>query len=292
MVAWPPFIDLSMPELHGLPAACAFYLESEPGVTLGVWHILPKNLAKESKPSEDYCELLLGDSQPVILYLHGNAGTRAGYHRVQIYKMLSDLNFHVIALDYRGFGDSTGSPTEKGISDDAMYIYRWLEERADESKIIIWGHSLGTGVATQLTKQICDSGGCPARLVLEAPITSIMEVASEHPLSMPYKYLPFFTPIFLDAIAKHGASFNNTENIASVRCPTIILHAKDDPIVPFKFGEKLFQAAEKSRHSESEPVHFVAFEDGRGYYHKHLHLAPELPAIIEKFVKDGGYVRR
>uniref|UniRef100_A0A3Q4GZD3 Lysophosphatidylserine lipase ABHD12 n=1 Tax=Neolamprologus brichardi TaxID=32507 RepID=A0A3Q4GZD3_NEOBR len=89
-----------------------------------VGHTVPAQMWREAQGKKgDWYESKFSSSHPVILYLHGNAGTRGGDHRVQLYKVLSSLGYHVVTFDYRGWGDSEGSPSESGMTSD---VYRYL----------------------------------------------------------------------------------------------------------------------------------------------------------------------
>jgi abhydrolase domain-containing protein 12 len=88
-------------------------------------------------------EILRKTKDPIVLYLHGNTGTRANGHRVDLYKILRRLGYHVIAMDYRGFADSSDiSPTEVGCVNDALAMYRYIRNLTN-SPVFIYGHSLG-----------------------------------------------------------------------------------------------------------------------------------------------------
>lgn len=88
-------------------------------------------------------EILRKTKDPIVLYLHGNTGTRANGHRVDLYKTLRHLGYHVIALDYRGFADSSDiSPTEDGVVNDAFAMYRYIKNLTN-SAVFVYGHSLG-----------------------------------------------------------------------------------------------------------------------------------------------------
>ncbi|RXM28544.1 Monoacylglycerol lipase ABHD12 [Acipenser ruthenus] len=126
-VRMPYFIDLKKPQDQGLNHTCNFYLQPEEGLNIGVWHTVPEALLKEAQGKEQsWFEGTLDSNHRVILYLHGNAGTRGGDHRVQLYKVLSSLGYHVVTFDYRGWGDSDGSPSEGGMTADAIFMYDWI----------------------------------------------------------------------------------------------------------------------------------------------------------------------
>ncbi|XP_005105030.1 lysophosphatidylserine lipase ABHD12 [Aplysia californica] len=288
ILRWPPFINLSHPSDFGLNYTRNFYLHVEDGIDIGAWHTLPKSMHDEKKniPWESF-EDELDNGKIVFLYLHGNSGTRGSYHRVQLYKLLSRQDFHVVTIDYRGYGDSSGSPTENGVVADAYHTYKWLKKRIGKSKIFIWGHSLGTGITTKLTKKLSDEGDHPAGIVLESPFNNIQEAAFNHPFASPYRMLPWFEWIFVDGIGEHGIFFNSEESIESVIPNIMMLHAKDDFIVPFHLGEKLYARAKGTRHHKTGDVEFVDFEGHLGYGHKLIYQAPELPELIRKFVSKS-----
>jgi abhydrolase domain-containing protein 12 len=125
-------------------------------------HILPKSLTQHSKGKEEtYWESCLRESEkPVIIYFHGNMGTRGTEHRVELYRLFQEEDSHVIAFDYRGFADSTGSPSETGLVADGHCVYAWLRKVLGDQvrvPVYLWGHSLGTGLAISTIKYIsCD----------------------------------------------------------------------------------------------------------------------------------------
>ncbi|XP_042338785.1 lysophosphatidylserine lipase ABHD12-like, partial [Plectropomus leopardus] len=180
-------------------------------------HTVPAQMWREAQGKQaDWYDSTFSSTHSAILYLHGNAGTRGGDHRVQLYKVLSSLGYHVVTFDYRGWGDSDGSPSEGGMTSDALFMYDWLKHRLDDkTPLYIWGHSLGTGVATNLVRRLCDRGSPPDALILESPFTNIREEAKSHPFSMVYRYLPGFDWFFLDAITANNIRFSSDEKYVS-----------------------------------------------------------------------------
>ncbi|XP_076834266.1 lysophosphatidylserine lipase ABHD12 [Brachyhypopomus gauderio] len=281
----PYFIDLKKPQDQGLNHTYNFYLQPEEGLHIGVWHTVPAALWEEAQDGgAEWYEHTLQSTHPVMLYLHGNAGTRGGDHRVQLYKVLSSLGYHVVALDYRGWGDSEGSPSESGMTTDALYVYQWLQRRVGSSPLYIWGHSLGTGVATNLVRRLCDRGTPPAALILESPFTNIREEARSHPFSMVYRYLPGFEWFFLDSITANDIRFASDDNVHHISCPVLILHAEDDTVVPFHLGKKLYNMAAESKSLSGHKVQFVPFQSSLGYRHKFIYRSPQLPHILSDFL--------
>ncbi|XP_030012601.1 lysophosphatidylserine lipase ABHD12 [Sphaeramia orbicularis] len=284
-VRMPYFIDLKRPLDQGLNHTHNFYLEPEVGQRVGVWHTVPAHMWREAQGKDGaWYNAELNSAHAVILYLHGNAGTRGGDHRVQLYKVLSSLGYHVITFDYRGWGDSDGSPSEGGMTSDALFMYDWLKQKLDRRPLYIWGHSLGTGVATNLVRRLCDRGAPPDALVLESPFTNIREEAKSHPFSMVYRFLPGFDWFFLDSITANNIRFASDENVHHISCPVLILHAEDDSVVPFHLGKKLFDAASQSKSLSGHKVQFVPFASSLAYKHKFIYRSPELPNILSNFL--------
>ncbi|XP_029284303.1 lysophosphatidylserine lipase ABHD12 isoform X2 [Cottoperca gobio] len=282
----PFFIDLKRPLDQGLNHTHNFYLEPESDFNIGVWHTVPAHMWRDAqgKPG-DWYDSTLSSAHSVILYLHGNAGTRGGDHRVQLYKVLSASGYHVVSFDYRGWGDSDGSPSEGGMTSDSLFIYDWLKRRLDnKTALYIWGHSLGTGVATNLVRGLCDRGSPPDALILESPFTNIREEAKSHPFSMVYRYLPGFDWFFLDAITANNIRFASDENVNHISCPVLILHAEDDSVVPFHLGKKLYIMASQSKSLSGHKVQFVPFPSTLAYKHKFIYRSPELPNILSDFL--------
>ncbi|KAM9466374.1 lysophosphatidylserine lipase ABHD12-like [Clarias gariepinus] len=235
----PGFIDLKKPLDQGLNHTHNFYLQPEEGVKIGVWHTVPDLLWNEAQEKEgNWYKRKLNSSHPVILYLHGKAGNRGSDDRVKLYKVFSSLGYHVVAVDYRGWGDSEGSSSESGLTQDALYLYEWLKKRMDNNSLYIWGHSLGTGVATNLAKYLCDRGTPPGAVILEAPFTNIREQAKSYTFSTNVSDLLVFD-WFIRAITPNDLRFPSDENLNHISCPVLILHAEDDTVIPFKFGEKV-----------------------------------------------------
>lgn len=281
---WPPFVNLAKPDELGLNWTRNFRLETAPEITVGAWQILPETLGSRVPPSDEKKYIsLLQDGHPIILYLHGNAGTRAAWHRVQLYKILSKAGFHVVTFDYRGYGDSTGYPSEEGLVDDSLSVYKWIKSHSGNSPVYIWGHSLGSAVATKTAKKLNEAGEEFSGLILESPFNNFVEAASNHPFTAPFRVLPWFTWVFIEGIKMNNIRFASDENISGVTAKTLVLHATDDGIVPYDLGRKLYDAAVRTKKGSIE---FVTFDGVHGYGHKHIHKAPNLPDVIRKFTSN------
>ena len=163
-----------------------------------------------------------------LLYLHGNAGNVTSSLLPLFYARVHALGLNVAAIDYRGYGDSEGrTPSEAGIDADARALYEWLHavKGVPASRIIIYGHSLGSGPATELALREEASG-----LILEGAFTSIPDRGAEL-----YPWLP------VRWIATQR--FANIEKIGAVAMPKLLMHARDDSIIPYAHGVRLFAAA-------------------------------------------------
>lgn len=141
-------------------------------------------LTDEKHQRDLFEETLRATTNDVVLYLHGNTASRGAPHRVELYQMLRALNYHVIAIDYRGYGDSANlSPSELGVVYDALAVYQYITSITN-NPVYLWGHSLGTGVSTHLLSLLTEmSLPGPKAVVLESPFNNIKEEICAHPFS-------------------------------------------------------------------------------------------------------------
>ena len=218
----PPLTDLNR---FGLSDARNFETVTADGVKLRGWHFLPPGAtaaqsAEISDPAarEDFFDYHLCAAARVVIYFHGNAGNRALTRRIDIVRRLSShLGAHVISFDYRGFGDSGGWPSERGTKEDASAVWLWLQTRMDTCrdsplsppppKVFLYGHSLGSAIATELAAQLSHTyrsdregeGGSPALrvhgLVLDAPFSSVQDAIEDFPYAAPIRLFPFAAAI-------------------------------------------------------------------------------------------------
>ena len=165
---------------------------------------------------------------PVILYFHGNAqAVQARWERA---KLFTEEGFGIFMLSYRGFGGSSGKPTEAGLMLDAQAAYDFLVSQGfTSSQMVYWGESLGSGVAVQLAAR-----HEPAAMVLEAPFTSAADVARRS-----YWFLP------VGLLMKD--QFKSIDHIGNVKAPIFIFHGDSDVVVPFALGRSLFEAANEPK---------------------------------------------
>ena len=165
-----------------------------------------------------------------ILYLHGNAGSLE--NRIHKINHFDDMNINFLLLSWRGFNGNAGKPSEKGLYQDARSAVKWLINKGiNEENIIIYGESLGTGVATEIAQNRNFAG-----IILESPFTSMIAAGKS-------KY-PIF-PIKLLLKDK----YESDKKIKNIKSPVLIMHGEEDKIVPFWMGEKMFQLANEPKYS-------------------------------------------
>ncbi|KAM6130910.1 protein ABHD12B [Pterocles gutturalis] len=280
-LSFPFFADLRRPELL-LNNTISLYLATEPGVTVGIWHTVPGSRGAEAQGKDQrWYEEALGDAHPVIIYLHGNGGTRAASHRVQFLKTMGAADFHILALDYRGYGDSSGLPTESGFTTDVLALYDWAKARSGNSSILFWGHSLGSGIATNAARKLQEERGVQVdAVVLESPYTNIRDAAAHIPLTKIYRQFPGFEYLILDSLAQGDMFFRSDENVKVLTCPLLILHAEDDTVLPPHLGRKLFEMA-RSAYKDKSKVKFITFPQKLGLGHDYISFNPQLPALVK-----------
>lgn len=262
-----PFQRFNMLTIDGM-AIEHFELEVD-GQNLRGWHFpVPGWPGEDGRRGRD-----------TVLYLHGNSGSRASQHRLELYRLLvAELKMGVVAIDYRGFGDSADvSPTETTLVDDAMAAWNWTVEHAGpQQRVHVWGHSLGTGVATALLHRLEADGIRPASLVLESPFLNLFQAMLAFPLSMLCCRWPgaadVIEPYFLDR-------FPSDERVGTLETKTIILHGTADPLVPHAQGRELAAIAQ----TRSGFAGTAAFESFEGAGHNYLVREPELAKRLRRF---------
>jgi fermentation-respiration switch protein FrsA (DUF1100 family) len=188
-----------------------------------------------------------------VICFPGNAGHRG--HRFGDCREFAQVGFNVVMVDYRGYGDNPGKPNETDIVQDAWSVWKHLtrDQRLAPETIILFGESLGGGVAVQLAARACRAGESPGGLVVSSTFSSMTEAAQSN-----YPYLPV-SLLILDR-------YPSADHIADVDCPIKILHGDADTIVPFELGQNLFTSApEKSK--TGIPKSFVRLE---GYGHNNV----------------------
>ncbi|MBP9733673.1 MAG: alpha/beta hydrolase [Candidatus Omnitrophica bacterium] len=214
-------------------------------------------------PSRENIGFKVDSSNPItVLFLHGNAGNIG--HRWDKVRIFHDLGASVFLFDYRGYGLSAGTPSEKGIHSDTDAAAALLASRGiPMASVIVYGESIGGGFATALAAKTAVGG-----LIVEDSFTSIPDIVRA---SMP----------FIPAFAL-GVRLDSLDKIKKAAAPVLIFHSEDDEIVPFEMGERLFAAA-------PNPKHFVRLRGGHNtaFYEDIETYRPALRDFFE-FVRSGG----
>jgi fermentation-respiration switch protein FrsA (DUF1100 family) len=234
-----PPVGRTAPDAAGFPQAEEHILTTTDGERVIVWHV-------PARPG-----------QPVILFFPGNGDFLAG--RVSRFKEITADGTGLVALSYRGYAGSSGQPSERGLLQDAAAAYAFTAARYDIGRIVLWGFSLGTGVAVAVAAEH-PSG----KLILEAPYTSTVAVAGALLRIVPVGLLM-------------RDQFHSHARIARVSAPLLIMHGSNDQAIPITFGERLFALAH-------EPKRFVRFPGGG---HDNL---DDFGAIdtVRRFIRGGA----
>jgi len=159
-----------------------------------------------------------------VLFCHGNAGNIA--HRIETLRFFHRLGLNCFIFDYRGYGNSQGSPTEIGTYRDVQAAYQWLTHNKPipPRRIILFGRSLGGSIAAWLAARVPLGG-----LVLEGTFTCYVDMGRR---LYPYMPVRWFARYRYDTLA----------SLKQVRCPVLIMHSRDDELVPLEFGRRLYEA--------------------------------------------------
>jgi fermentation-respiration switch protein FrsA (DUF1100 family) len=163
------------------------------------------------------------NAEVTILFCHGKGGSISYY--MDTINLLNELGFNVFIFDYRGFGNSEGKTTEQGTYLDARAAYEWLvhDKGLQPGDIIIFGRSLGGSIAAQLASNVAAKG-----LIIESSFTSFVDLGVKCYPYMPVRLFARF-------------SYNTGEYLKKVKYPVLIVHSRDDEIVPFEFGLRLYE---------------------------------------------------
>ena len=191
-----------------------------------------------------------------ILFLHGNAGTLE--NRIHKINHFRDMNINFLLVAWRGFSGNKGKPTEENLYEDARSAVKWLESKGiKENNIIIYGESLGTGIATEIAQNKNFAG-----VILESPFTSMIEAAKNK-----YPYLP------VKFLLKD--KYESNKKIKNIQSPILIMHGKVDNIVPFYMGKKMYELANSPKYS-----YFSEYDDHMMEYNE------KLLNVLKKFIQS------
>ncbi|MCE8021557.1 alpha/beta hydrolase [Halomonas sp. MCCC 1A11036] len=225
-------------------------LATEDGLTLDAWWIPVEN------------------ARGSLLFLHGNAGNIS--HRLDSIRQFHRLGLSVLILDYRGYGRSEGRPSEAGTAQDARAGWRWLiEQEVPADRIVLFGRSLGAAVAAELAAAL-PSREQPAAIILESPFRSVPALGQRL-----YPFLPVRWLATLD--------YPTERYVRQIEAPLLIIHSRDDEIIPYGEGEAVFAAA-------NEPKAMLTIRGGHntGF----VESEPEYSASIDDFLSRHARLPR
>ena len=214
------------------------YIESEKDIKLKSWHSY------------------LNPNKKTILFFHGNAG-ELGARTYKLNKF-NDLDLNFLIISWRGFSGNNGKPTEQGLYKDAQKAVEWLEKKGINKKdIILYGESLGTGIAVELATKNEYSG-----IILESPYTSMIDMGKRF-----YPFLP------ISILQKD--KYNSLKKLSMIKSPILVLHGKSDKLVPFYMGKKIYDAA-----NEPKYYYFPEFDNHMMTYDQ------DMLKILSNFVNE------
>lgn len=292
MVKW-PFNDLTNPTKFGFNNVHNFYMNVEADVKIGIWHFIPPplvyNWKEDSKRNvkehfESYFKL--HDERPIVIYSHGNDGDRSAGHRTGLCNNLANLGYHVFIIDYRGFGDSSGWPSEQGIINDVMVLYNFLKSFQNKAKIFLWGHSLGTGVSIHTAKILSEFKSPPNGIILEAAYKNISQAAKDYIIAPLFLNNPWIISKGDEALEILNLQFNTAEHIVKTNAKILMLHSEDDTIIPIYHSKELREICDRQRPKEYPPVTLVEFEKKHGLGHNNIYKHSEIYPMIKNFIES------
>jgi len=197
-------------------------------------------------------------AEGTVLIFHGNAGNIS--HRIDYLTMFRRLGYSTLLVDYRGYGQSTGSPSEEGTYRDAEAAWQWLtrERGVPARDIVVLGESLGGAVAVWLAARVN-----PRALVIASCFTSVPELGAQVYPFLPVRLISRF-------------SYDSRATIKSVKAPVLIAHSREDDIIPFAHGRALYEAAQ-------EPKQFLEMRGGHndGFIFMRQEWVAQLAAFLD-----------
>jgi hypothetical protein len=235
----PPQTARTAPAAAGFPAAEEVVLSTSDGERAIAWHVPPR------------------DGRSIVIFFHGNGEVLAW--RVSRFTQLIADGTGLLALSYRGYGGSTGRPSEQGLYRDAAAAYAFAAARYAAGRIVLWGFSLGSAPAVVLASE-----QKIGKLILEAPFTSTADIAAS--------FLPF---VPVRTLMKD--QYRSDTRIGRITVPLLVMHGGRDQVIPLRFAERLFKLA-------PEPKRFVRFPEGR---HENLDKFGAI-ATVREFIYGAG----
>ncbi|KAG0023790.1 Protein abhd12b [Podila clonocystis] len=264
------------------------YISTPDGLRLGAWHILPLNTPKATlekihaidtqhtragsataqegthAATHSIFEDALINAEKVVLYFHGQAGDRGKANRISAYQGIQHAmpSAHVVTIDCRGYGDSEGFPSEAGFKVDALAAWSWITKRVESHKVLIYGHSLGSGIATNLCLQLEEQQIQPLALVLDAAFTSMPDMMTGYrrvPIVWPFARFPVLLNHFKLRLMDR---FETVRAVETMKSPLLLIHGHEDADVLITNSHTLFHTALTARRLQSCTKELAVTEAG------------------------------
>ncbi len=202
------------------------------------------------------------NSKGVVYYFKGNSRSIKGWGKFARDFVSKGYDFFIV--DYRGFGKSRGRRTESILYNDAQLVYKWLTSQYEENKIIIYGRSMGSGIATRIA-----SWNDPRMLILDSPYFSFFHQVNRYGFVLPIKWLLRY-------------KIRTDQFIKKVSCPIFFIHGKKDRLIPFSQSELLQAKVPKKSH-------IFAIDEG---HHNNLPSFPQYHEVLYDILNDDGLYER
>ena len=225
------FVILSNAVMYALQPGMVFFPTRIISQTPDQWGLKYEDVYLESSNQNKIhgWYLPVNNSNRALIFFHGNGGNIS--HRGDSLKIFNRLGLNVLIIDYQGYGKSEGSPGEQEMYDDALVAWKYLlvEKNFKSNDIIIFGRSLGGAVAAKLAADVN-----PRVLILESTFSSVKDMAN--------RLMPVISRIVYSRY-----EFDTAQQVTKNKAPLLVLHSRDDDIIPFELGEKVYQAANKPK---------------------------------------------
>ncbi|MEO1514028.1 MAG: alpha/beta hydrolase [Bacteroidota bacterium] len=202
------------------------------------------------------------NSKGVVFYFKGNSRSIKGWAKFA--RDFVGKGYDFFMIDYRGFGKSRGRRTESILYNDAQHVYKWLSQQYSESNILIYGRSMGSGIATRIA-----SWNKPRMLILDSPYYSFFHQTHRYGWFLPLRWLLKY-------------QIRTDQFIKKVHCPVFIIHGRKDRLIPFKHSEMLLQQAPKK-------VRVFPIDEGG---HNNLPTFPEYHDYLYDILNDDVLYRQ
>lgn len=309
--------DLTQLSIVGLVEGRNIEIKTDDGILLKGYHIMPPGpisqyaITLNDNQKNDYYNEKLASSERIVIYFHGNGGTRALNFRINKIKALaSQLSAHVITIDYRGFAESDSQPSEDGTHLDSIAVLKWINniilennvygymvqpigsnDNSNECKnsrlppyLYIYGHSLGTAIGTHLAVTMTKiAPSSLTGLILDAPFTTLTEAACSHPISLIFRLIPGSTNLIKRYL---HYKYPTIERIGLIDTNLLLLHGINDWKIPVDHSRLLYKTAVSSQYSiRNKQKNHIRLKEIVGADHNDVFKSADWLQELPQFIK-------